>query len=387
MKQLFDICEYGACSDDKTMNTIAIQKAIDACHAAKGGRVVCGPGTFLTGTLELKSNVEFHLTAGCRIKGSTSLDDYPPFIAKGFHAERSPEKASINLIRAINAENVSITGEGTFDGSGLAFYDTTSTEGKLSKPATPRPRIGMFYRCRSFLVQDVKFVDSASWTLWFMQCEEVTIQRIYITGNRRMRNMDGIDVDACCNVTISDCRLDTEDDCVAIRSMQSLYDETAVCENISVKNCILNSSCQGVRVGCPCDSVIRNCTFSNLEIKSEFNGIIFEFPQRYLSPTYAGRADVSNITFSDVEIHCQHNPVKIIVEDGIALKALENLSFSNFRILSVDPCLVQGCAETIIRNVTFNNFQVQTSGEDAITCRYCEGVKLMNVELSNRAKH
>ncbi len=384
MDQMFDIGEYGACSDDKTINTIAIQKAIDACHAAKGGRVFCGPGSFLTGTLELKSNVELHLAEGCRIKGSPCLDDYTPFVAKGYRSKWAPENASLNLIRAVNAENVSITGQGTFDGSGLAFYDTTSKEGKLGKPDTPRPRIGMFYQCRSFLIQDVTFVDSAFWTLWLMQCQNVNIQRISISSNRRMCSVDGIDVDACRNVTIRDCRFDTEDDCVAVRNMQELYEETAACENLIVKNCIMKSSCQGVRVGCPGDGVIRNCSFSKLDIESEVNGINFEFPHRYLPPAYTRRADVSNIRFSDVVIHCKNNPIKIIVEDGIALKALENLRFSDFRIQSVAPCLVQGCAETIIRDVEFINMQIQTSGEDAITCRYCENVKLTNVELSNR---
>lgn len=385
MKQQFNICEYGACSDGKAISTDAIQKAIDACHQAKGGRVICGSGTFLTGTLELKSNVELHVEAGCLLKGSPSLEDYPPFIAKGFNSERSPEKSSISLIRAINAENIAITGEGTIDGSGLAFYDTSCTDGKLSKPETQRPRIGMFYQCRSILIQDIRLVDSSCWTLWLMQCQEAKIHRISVSGNRRMRNMDGVDVDACRNVTISDCHFETEDDCVAVRNMQKLYDTSAVCENITVTHCKLSSSCQGVRVGCPGDGVIRDCTFSNLEIESEVNGIIFENPHRYLRAGEPGSAHVTNVTFSDVTIKCRHSPIKIIVEDGIALPALANISFSDFRIQSGAPCLVQGCVETIIRNIHFKNIQLQTSGEDAIICRYCEGVKLTNVELSNRA--
>lgn len=385
MKQQYDICDYGACSDGKTLNTAAIQKAIDACHQAKGGSVICGPGTFLTGTLELKSNVDLHLAAGCCLKGSSSLEDYPPFIAEGFHTERSPEKSSISLIRAIHAENFSITGTGTIDGAGLAFYDTSRPDGKLDKPDTPRPRIGMFYQCRSLLIQDVKLVDSACWTLWLMQCQEAKIHRIAISGNRRMRNMDGVDVDSCRNVTISDCRFDTEDDCVAVRAMQQLYDAPAVCEDISVTHCVMNSSCQGVRVGCPGDGIIRNCTFSNLEIESEANGIVFNNPRRYLPVGNTGSAHITNITFSHVVIHCKRNPLSIDVEDGIALQALADLSFSDFRIQSGAPCRVQGCAETIIRNIHFENIQIQTSGDDAILCRYCEGVKLTNVELSNRA--
>jgi hypothetical protein len=81
-------------------------------------------------------------------------------------------------IRAINADNIAITGPGIIDGSGQAFYDTSRTDGKLSKPDTPRPRIGMFYHCRSLRLQDTTFVDSACWTLWLMQCQEVNIHRM-----------------------------------------------------------------------------------------------------------------------------------------------------------------------------------------------------------------
>jgi len=85
-----------------------------------------------------------------------------------------------------------------------------------------------------------------------------------------------------------------------------------------------------------------------------------------------------------VVIDCVKWPVKIIVEDGIKLSRLSGLSFSNFRIKSGGPCLVQGSRETIIRNVSFSNFEIETSGEDAVVCRYCRGIKLTNVELSNR---
>jgi polygalacturonase len=84
MKHIFDILDYGACADGKTLNTSAIQRAIDACHAAGGGRVLCGSGEFLTGSLQLKSRVDLHLAAGCRLVGSTNLADYADFIAPGF---------------------------------------------------------------------------------------------------------------------------------------------------------------------------------------------------------------------------------------------------------------------------------------------------------------
>lgn len=385
MKTTFDILEYGACPDGKTLNTAAIQRAIDACHQASGGQVLCGPGIFLTGSLELRSHVELHLAAGCRIVGSPRLEDYAPLVADGFRTELAPEKSAHGLIRAVNAQNIAITGSGTIDGAGLAFYDSRGATGKLSKPDTPRPRIGMFYRCRAIRIEDTTFVDSACWTLWLMQCEGAQIHRITIGGNRRMRNGDGIDVDACRDVTVSDCRINTEDDCLVLRAIQALYDSPAVCENVTITNCVLNSGCAGVRVGCPSDGVIRNCTFSNLVIQTANNGILFENPHRYLQPNNPGSAHITNILFSNVVLNCQRTPINITVEDGIALQRLADLRFSDFRIQSGGPCVVQGSPETLIRNVSFSNMQIETSGDEAICCRHCEGVRLTNVEISNRA--
>ncbi len=106
----FDILAYDACPDGTTVNTVAIQRAIDACHAAGGGRVRCPPGTFVTGSLVLRSRVEFHVQNGCRILGSTNLADYQELVAPGFRTERAPEGSSKSLFLAADADGIAITG-------------------------------------------------------------------------------------------------------------------------------------------------------------------------------------------------------------------------------------------------------------------------------------
>ena len=384
MSDVYDIRDFGGCPDGRTVNTQAFGRAIDACSEAGGGRVVCGPGEWVTGSVQLRSRVELHLANGCRLIGSPRLEDYVRLTAEGFHSELGPEKSAHGLIYAIDAEEIAITGSGTIDGSGAAFYDAAGPSGKFEKPETPRPRIVMFYRCRDVRLEGVRMIDSPCWTVWLMRCEGVQVHRVAIRGDRRLRNVDGIDVDACRDVTISDCRFDTEDDCVVLRAMQHLYDEPAVCENVTVTNCVMNSGCQGVRIGCPGDGVIRRCALSNLVIRSEHNGIVSIHPHHYLPEGRPAGADISNILFSNIVVDCQQTPIRIEVEEGLALPRVADLSFSDMAIRSGGPCLVQGSSQTIVRNVRFSNVQIATTGDDAIVCRRCEGVKLTNVELSNR---
>jgi len=213
----------------------------------------------------------------------------------------------------------------------------------------------------------------------------VNVHRVNIRGDRRFRNVDGIDIDACRNVTVSDCIMNTEDDCIILRSIQSMYDAPAVCENVTVNNCVLETACQGVRVGCPGDAVIRNAAFTNLVINSTANGIIFQNPKIYLPKEGGALADVHDIVFSNIMIDCKRFPVWLYVEEGIKLKRLSDLSFSNLRIKSGGPCIIQGSTETTIRDICFSNMDFQTTGNDAVVCRNCQDVKFASVSLSNRS--
>jgi len=382
--KIADVRDYGAVADGQTLNTQAIQNSIDACHGKGGGRVLCEGGSFRTGTLILKSNVELTVVAGSRLLASEDLKDYQDLAAPGFTPGQGHEKSQNALILAHDAENIALTGRGEIYGSGLAFYDPASADkfGKLAKPSTPRPRLVMFYRCRNVLIEDLTFSESACWNIWLMKCENVHIHRLKIFSNRRMRNVDGIDIDACRQVTVSDCLMDTEDDCIAVRAMQDLYDSPAVCEDVTVSNCVFRTACNGIRVGCPGDGEIRNCVFGNLIISDSARGIILQNPKVYLPEGSTGSADIHDLLFSGITITARLSPVWLYVEEGIRLKRFSDITFSDIQVVkSGGPFVIEGSPETLIHNIALNNIQMKTSATESLVLRHCAGITLTNFSV------
>lgn len=338
---------------------INIQDVIDTAFEAGGGRVVLEPGLFITGTLYMKTNVELHLKAGAVLKGHSSPDMYDDFCDPGFDS-CAPEKSRKCLLAAKYAKNIAVTGLGEINGSGPDFYDTNVPAGNFfAKPPHPRPRMVQFYKCQNVRFQGVSFVDSPGWTFWLIECEDVIIHQIRVMGNQQMINNDGIDIDSCRHVTVSDSIFRTGDDCLILRAIPKLPKNNPACENITVSNCILDSRCQGIRIGCPSDEAIRNCTFSNIVFKGVGNGININNPVHYLRAGDQGRLHLSNINFENFVIESPHVPLWINVESGVKLRYIGKMSFTNFRIISPNPIRFDGCQETVIRDITLNNIQIQ----------------------------
>ncbi len=379
---IFKASDYGCAGDGKTINTQAIQDVIERCSEKGGGKIIFDCGEFKTGTIFLKSNVELCIEAGSVIKGSESLKDYKDLEAEGFIPGEGIEKSKNGLIMAAFAENISITGKGQINGSGYAFYDhsTADKNGKFAKPQTPRPRIIMFYRCKNVFIQDISLVDSACWTIWLMQCENVFIERIKISGDRRLRNVDGVDIDSCKNVIVSNCLIDTEDDCIAVRAIKDLYQQPASCENINVSNCVFKTSCNGIRIGCPDDGEIKKCVFNNIIISESGNGILFEFPHRYSSGKSS--ACVHDIIFSNFIISSSRSPISLIIEEGICIQRLSDISFSNIRVIQGGmPVKISGSSQSIVKNIRFENLEVNGCHQP-ILCQWCDGIEFNEVRFS-----
>ncbi|MGI6497117.1 MAG: glycoside hydrolase family 28 protein [Kiritimatiellia bacterium] len=382
--------DFGAVADGKTLCTKALQAAIDAVSAAGGGRVACPAGVFLTGTLTLRSHVELHLAPGCRLQGSTDLAHYESFGAPDLaFLPTTTEGCTQCLVRATDAEDIAITGPGEINGAGPAFYDTSDTSWGgcfYRKPPTPRPRLVMMYRCRRVRFADASFVDSPCWTFWLICCEQVAVRGIRVQGDQRMINNDGIDFDACRDVTVSDSLFRTGDDCLVLRNLgfcRTGGNRTDACENIVVANCVLDSWCQGVRIGCPGDGIIRHARFSNLVVTCRGNGVATQNPQRYVPSCFTteGPLDVSDIAFDNVAIDSGGHPVRIDLWEGFALRRLGGMRFSHCRFRGKRGIRLQGTPATPVQGMAFHDVQVETPDPEPFQAICCDGLRLDGVEF------
>jgi hypothetical protein len=252
-----NILDFHAVPDGTTMNTPAIQKAIDTCSAAGGGRVVVPAGTFLTGSLCLKSHVELALQQNAVLLGSAKRSDYgdrslslqPPAPSV---AGRASWPA---LIFANDASGISITGSGTIDGQGKALAEDVwqtlygadpTKKGDRAHRADEklRPQLIYFKGCKGVSIQDITLKSSSSWVETYDKCDGVQIRNLHVDSTAFWNN-DGIDVVDSRNVTIADSTFNSADDGICLKSQ----DPASFCENIEITNCIVRSSASGFKIG------------------------------------------------------------------------------------------------------------------------------------------
>ena len=244
MRYIYNILEFGAIADGKTNNAKAIQAAIDAATVA-GGKVVVPAGQFLSGTIVLKSNVEFHLEMGAVLISSLEEADIMDF-AKLFEDENKTTGWDGGcFIFAAHEKNVTISGEGTIYGQGdKVFFDDNADNGAHECPLNVtafRPRTTFLEDIENLTVKDITIKDAAFWTLHMAGCRQVMVKDIKILNDIRGANNDGIDPDCCQDVLISGCIVKSGDDAIVIKSTKPMTQKYGGCENIVINNCVLYS--------------------------------------------------------------------------------------------------------------------------------------------------
>lgn len=373
---IYDVRNYGAVGDGKTLNTAAIQKAIDDCASKNGGTVLLEDGTYMTGSIVLRSNVNLHIEQNAVLLGSPNCGDYPEKQnLKHVISENLPRTRNASMIFAEECENISITGMGKIDCNGTRFVREKQGEWtgwrfeRIDAP-TP-PRVVFFAGCRNIKIEDITMLNQPSgWSYWIHNCDYVVFDKCKILAEVRYPNNDGIHINSSRNVTVSNCDIVTGDDCIVVRANNRSLAENKVCEKVTVTNCNLTSYSGGIRIGWISDGVIKNCTFSNLVMTDTVIGISIVLPDFSKVPD-RGREDtlIENLLFNNIVMDKIYGrPIKIYIgqTDGTRCEAIRNIYFSKVVASGLEFPYLCGRKDNKIRNIYFNDCRFECLSDEEL---------------------
>jgi hypothetical protein len=359
-RYVFDITHFGAKGDGETLNTKAIQAALDAAGVA-GGEVVVPRGSFLTGTVFLRNHTTLNLLHGARILGSPRLSDYIP-VRWGHHMDRTPW----HLVVADDVEDVTIKGQGEIDGNGHNFWEPTRESEWhfwVAKWDRPSPMVEIA-NCRDVRVENVTLRNPAGWTLHLHDTVRAWIRGIRIDANMFGPNNDGIDLTGVRDVMISDCHIRCADDAIALKTTV----DSGPCEYVTVTNCVLETNCAAFRAGYESRQDFRHITFSNSVIKNCSRGIdLLSFEGSVIE-----HVAISNITGTTNCGWPMNRAIEIYIHNELLnWHVRPEHSRYNFKWPE--------CKRGAIRHVTMSNVDITTEGRVMVAA--AAGQELRDIDI------
>jgi polygalacturonase len=365
MNTSHNILAHGAAADLAINSAPALQRAIDAAHAAGGGTVLVPAGlAFMCGSLLLRSRVRLHLEPGSRLVASPDIADYVNY-------DHLPLFRDSDFCRfwlfAHDADEVTIDGSGTLDGNSPAFV--TERLPTHTKARNPRAQSVVFLGCRDVVVRDIRIINTPSWALRPAGCDRVLIEGVTILNDLGLVNSDGIDIDCCRSVRIANCHVEAGDDAVSIKGRREIAAAGyGACEDIVVTGCVLESHCVAFRLGLESHVDFRRIVFSNSTIRRSHRGIGVDCRDA---------AVIEDVLFTNIVIETIHSP-RIWWHEGEAIwicqvpyvgktagdrpapvALVRNLVFRDILIRAEQGVYVQGCdGQAHPSDLLFDNVRV-----------------------------
>ena len=378
----YDILSFGAKGDGLTDDAVAIQKTIDRCSEAGGGVVLLPRNhVFLSGPVELKSNVELHLEATATLKANPDEGIYR---LSAFGENRGE---GMLWLWAKDAENISITGKGTIHGNGIAFMGAELADSYELKPLAdqtfdPRPHVLTLTNVQNLTIRDVTIREGAYWTVHLIGCNEAVIDGINLLNNLKIRNGDGIDLDHSKNVRIANCHITSGDDCICLKNRRE-FEHYGSCHDIVVTNCVMSSRSCAIKIGSENMDSIYNVVFDNCIITGSNRGLGIQ---------NRDEGTVTDVVFSNIQLDCRlwsdvwwgkAEPIYVTSyprANGNHKDAnwrfpkgqiegrcgeVSRIYFNNITALSENGCFVGGDVPGKVKDIYFNNVRVKLNPPDS----------------------
>ena len=416
-----DMLKSGAKADGKTLNTMLINHTVDRLSQAGGGTLFFPAGTYLTGAIRLKSNITLELEAGATLLFSDNFDDYLPFME--VRHEGVMMKSFSPLISAMDAENITIKGEGTLDGQGKAWWteflriyvdlekngmrelnkyqplwerendvealyaETNEDWHGTLKRRFFRPPFIQPVRCRRVRIEGVKIINSPFWTVNPEFCDNVVVTGVTI-HNVPSPNTDGINPESCRNVHISDCHISVGDDCITLKSGRDAQARRlgVPCENITITNCTMLSGHGGVVIGSEMSGSVRKVTISNCVFDGTDRGIRIKSTRGRgggVEDIRVSNIIMSNIKREAVVLNLKYSemPVEPMSE---RTPLFRDISISGLTAVGVKtPVKIVGLEEAPVTDIILRDINVKNAREKCIF-ENCERIRLTDVIVNGK---
>ena len=384
----YSITDYGALPDAGHSQTAAIQKAVDICAEAGGGTVLVPPGIYRAATIMLRNNVHLHLSPGALLVSSRDTAEFRTFTEAGISAAGLPVQ-----IYASDASNIAITGGGMIDGRAeYILEDLRSVDGfvarefeiarkagiPMKKHAKIHPvTVMVFFRnCRNITLRDATFRNSVHWGIHLKNCTDAVADGIKIFSSlEKGANSDGLDIDGCQNVAVSNCIIETGDDAIVLKTTDK-DGPPMPCENIVVRNCILTSTSAALKLGTESYADFRHIIFSNCVIRNT---------NRALAIIIRDGATAENIMFSDITIECRRknfywwgngDPFWLVVTQRTPeseIGHIRNVYFNNIRATAQGTTKIEGHPQRPLGNIVFSGVSIRMEPEETNDKRATHG--------------
>jgi polygalacturonase len=391
--EIFDVRQFGAKGDGKTLDTAAIQAALDACGKAGGGTVQFAAGAYLSQPITIHTKTTVLLEAGATLLASPTQSDFLKSGSDWLAAKSSDD--FIPFISGKNLTNITVTGQGTIDGNGANWWGLAREfrARNSSGPALPRPDLVVLNHCTNVHLAGVKLLNSPRAHLMLTGCETVVIEGVTVRSPAGASNTEGIGPDDCRNVTITRCTIDTGDDNIAITSGEKVAGREFGSENITVTDCDFlhghGMSIGSTTVGGVHQVVVKNCRFENTEnglrIKSGRGrgGLVedISYADITMKNVHPAISIVGYYQYSTNDKYPKHDPAQPISE---TTPCFRNVCISNVTATCTqDAGLIVGLPESVVSNVVLEN--VHLTAETGLTIANAKGIQFKNSTISVKA--